>query len=103
VTILTTKTIRRAPIVRVRQPDLTPDEQANVRKAIRFLAIRLGRSELAARLGMTLPAVRASLVRTRPVSPALAIRVARVAEAKVDAVLAGEWPPEGACPHCGRG
>ena len=35
-------------------------------------------------------------------SAGMAIRVARLARVSVFDVLGGVWPPEGACPHCGR-
>lgn len=86
-----------------RASDLTPEEQANVRAAIRWLAKRHGGvRKLAALLGVSYPtANRACLKGGRP-SAALAIRAARVAGASVEAVLGGTWPPPGACPHCGR-
>ncbi len=36
------------------------------------------------------------------VSAGIALRAARLAGAPLEDVLAGRWPPAGACPHCGR-
>jgi hypothetical protein len=84
--------------------DLTDEECACVRRALRFLRTRLGGTKaLAAALGMTPGALAVAMTRNRRPSAALALRTARLAKASIDAVLRGEWPPEGACPHCGRG
>ena len=85
-----------------RSSDLTPEEQKNVRAAIRFLRTRMGGN---AKLAAALRANRASVDRgclpnSRP-SAGLALRVARVAGVPLEDVLQGAWPPAGACPHCG--
>jgi hypothetical protein len=103
---MTTKTWRRStPLAKTRTPDLTDGERANVRKALVFLRVRLGGYRpLAASLGVTAKAL--GIIggpKGRAPTVALALRVARVAKVSVEAILAGEWPPEGACPHCGRG
>lgn len=87
----------------MRAADLTPTEQGNVRKALRFLRARCGGW---AQLGkvlcfkeVTLGAIGAG---RKVASASLAVRVARLAQVGVDDVLAGRFPPAGACPHCGH-
>jgi hypothetical protein len=85
-----------------RSTDLTPEEQANVRKALHVLRQRLGGwAELGKALRVK-PATLAGHGGTRAPSAAVALRAARVAGIAVEEVLAGRWPVEGACPHCGR-
>lgn len=80
--------------------DLTKEEQANVRVALRFLRARLGGWEAVAK---ALRSHKAGLaMRDRTVSASLAVRVARFVGVKVDDLLEGEFPPEGTCPHCGH-
>jgi hypothetical protein len=86
-----------------RSADLSPEEHANVRKALRFLVARLGgRAKVAASLKVSVQALDGACysARKRP-SAALAIRTARVAGVSVEDVLAGRFPIAGACPHCG--
>jgi hypothetical protein len=86
-----------------RASDLTPEEQANVRRALLVLRTRLGGYEaLAAALRVNAHTLRYyAKAKGRP-SAGVAIRAARLAGASVDDVLAGKWPIAGACPHCGR-
>jgi hypothetical protein len=82
--------------------DLTPAEQENVRTAIRFLSKRHGTYR---DLAMAMGAKRATVLlagQKGAVSAGIALRVARVAGVPLEDVLAGKWPVEGACPHCGR-
>lgn len=82
--------------------DLTPEERANVRRAIHVLRRRHGTyRELAAMLRVRLGTLRAYGSTHWP-SAGVAVRVARLAGVPIDDVLAGRWPVEGACPHCGR-
>jgi hypothetical protein len=84
-----------------RSSDLTPEEQENVRKALRFLAVRLaGWRELAKAMGAGEPTVWKSAHRGR-VSAGLALRASRVAKVPLEDMLSAAWPPEGVCPHCG--
>ncbi len=82
--------------------DLTTEEQAHVRAALRFLRARCGGWKLAAK------AIRAdhkTLMRVangQTVSASTAIRVARFAGVGVDELLTGKFPPAGTCPHCGQ-
>lgn len=82
--------------------DLTPKEQDHVRKALRFLRARCGGwKPMADVLGFkkkTLTNVREG----QTVSPTMTLRVARLAGVTVDDLLAGKFPPPGACPNCGR-
>lgn len=83
---------------------LTKQEQANARRAMVFLRIRAGGWKA---LGEVLRLRGKSLTNAMglgsSISVDLALRVARVAEVPVSSILEGRWPPEGLCPHCGRG
>lgn len=92
----------RVPNETRRSSDLTPEEQANVRKAIHVLRRRLGSYRaLAAALRVTLSTITNQGSKRAP-SAAVAIRAARLAGVTVDDVLSGAWPKAAACPHCGR-
>jgi hypothetical protein len=82
--------------------DLTTTEQTNVRTALRFLRSRCGTwANVGKVLGYNQTAL-ANVASGRPVSPALAFRIARFAKVAVDDVLAGRFPAAGTCPHCGH-
>ena len=86
-----------------RASDLTPEEQANVKRALLVLRQRLGSL---AELAVALRANRDTLKwygsrRGRPTA-GIALRAARLAGVAVEELLAGRWPVEGACPRCGR-
>jgi len=85
-----------------RASDLTPEEQAATRRALHVLRRRLGGWEA---LGKALRVNRATLQgygsKLAP-SAGVALRAARLAGVTVEELLAGRWPVEGACPHCGR-
>ncbi len=99
--LTTTKTWKRAHLATLRRPDLTAEEIANVKRALRFMRIRCGGArQLAHFLGMTPKALACAPYR-KP-SVALALRLARCARVPLEEVLAGRWPVDGACPHCGR-
>lgn len=84
--------------------DLTDQEQANVRAAMRFLMIRAGGAKtLAAALGFSKHTLRHVRKAEKNVSPRMLLRVARLAGVGVDDVVAGRYPSDGSCPHCGRG
>jgi plasmid maintenance system antidote protein VapI len=86
----------------VRALDLTDAEQGHVRTALHFLRARCnGWRPLAKVLGTKHLTV-ARIARGRPVTPTMAFRIARLANVGVDDVLAGRFPPAGACPHCGH-
>jgi hypothetical protein len=83
-------------------PPLSDQEQANVRRAIRYLRSRLGTWVAVAR---AVRIKRATVRRLRDggrVRPYVAGKVARVAAVSIKELTAGKYPPEGTCPHCGR-
>lgn len=84
--------------------DLTKEEQEHVTAALRFLAIRFGQIKL---LAEALRCDARTICKVTggkdAISPTMAFRLARLASAGVDDVLAGRWPAPGTCPHCGRG
>lgn len=81
--------------------DLTAEEQKNVRAALRFLRVRLGAVQFAKAMHASREAIRYTLA-GKYVSASMAFRAARLAGVGVDALLAGEYPPAGTCPHCGH-
>jgi hypothetical protein len=86
----------------VNASDLSTQEQAHVRAALRFLRVRCGGWAL---LGKALRFKRTSLSKVSrgySVSASLAVRVARLARVGVDDLLGGKFPPAGTCPHCGH-
>lgn len=84
-------------------PDLTPEETANVRRALRFLRVRVGTAaKLGAAIGVPHKQIDKLCSRKGRPGVGMALRVARAAHVNVEDVLGGAWPPEGACPHCGR-
>jgi hypothetical protein len=96
VTILTKREVWRKPRPADetrRSSDLTPDEHANVKKALRFLRARRGGAvKLAVALRVNVASVEhACLTEGRP-SAGLAIRVARLAGVPVEEILSGAWP-----------
>ncbi len=80
--------------------DLTEQEQENVRTALKFLRVRCGGwAALCKVLGIkSIPKVAQG---RDAVTARLVFRVARFAHVGVDELLAGQYPSEGACPHCG--
>ncbi len=74
--------------------DLTNKEQKAVRTALRFLRLRVGAwGPLAKALRYEWDSIQKVATGKRPVTPALALRVAR---------LAGRWLSARVCPHCGH-
>jgi hypothetical protein len=83
--------------------DLSTDEQERVRVALRFLRVRAGSwKALSTALGFSECTVVNVKKRCKDVSPTMLLRVARFAGVSVDDLLAGRFPPPGACPHCGH-
>lgn len=83
--------------------DLTDEEQARVRTAIRFLGRRVGGPRtLAKALGFSPHTLRHVRKGEKNVSASMTVRIARLAAVTVDALLAGRYPPTGTCPHCGH-
>jgi hypothetical protein len=83
--------------------DLTQEEQEHVRAAMRFLAIRFGTMGLMSKaLRFQVDTLRHVMDGKESVSPTMAFRLARLAAVGVDDLLAGKYPVEGMCPHCGH-
>lgn len=82
--------------------DLTKEEQAHAREAVRFLSIRIGATAFPKAIHADPYTIRRVLDGRIPVSASLAVRVARLASVGVDDVLTGKFPPAGTCPHCGQ-
>jgi len=83
--------------------DLTAVEQANVLVALRHLRVQIGGwKPLADGLGFSRHTMRHVRMGEKNVSPAMAVRVARLVAVGVDDVLRGRFPAAGTCPHCGR-
>jgi hypothetical protein len=78
--------------------DLTPEEQGNVRAAVRCLRAKYGSWETLAKL---LRADRKTLWGKTP-GVMTAFRIARVVGVPVDDVLAGRYPGPEVCRHCGH-
>jgi hypothetical protein len=86
-----------------RSSDLTPDEQASAKAALRVLRVRLGGArQLAEALSANHATLLAALSRRGKPSAGLALRAARLAGVPLEDVLSGAWPEAGSCPHCGR-
>jgi hypothetical protein len=84
-------------------PDLSPQERENVRKAVRYLARRFGSyGKLADAMCVKETRIKYSLSGAGTVSVSVALRAAKVAKVPLEAVLAGAWPKPTSCPHCGR-
>ena len=82
--------------------DLTDDEQRHVRVALRYLRTKArGWKALAPALGFSRRTLE-NVNEGRAVSPRMAFRVARLAGVPISDLLAGQFPPAGTCPHCGR-
>ena len=93
----------RPPTETRRSSDLTPDEQANVRRALAVLVRRLGsRKALALALRVNPHTLHWYRQRRGRPTAGVAVRAARLAGVAVEELLAGRWPVEGASPHCGR-
>jgi hypothetical protein len=87
--------------------ELSPEEQANVKRALKAIRAQVGGwRPLAQRLRCSVEAVRKPAgngIRSNSVpSPGLALRAAQVAGVPVEDILSGAWPRECSCPTCGR-
>jgi len=99
--ILTTKQVWRRVPTRRRRGTLSAEAQANVRKALLFLAARCSSpDQLAEALDITLAALWKARSPRRTPSVRLAALVARAAHVNLEDVLSGAWPGD-ACPTCG--
>jgi hypothetical protein len=87
-----------------RGPDLSPEEAARVKAALRFLAKRHGTwAALAKAMNVKHVTVRHAVDKNGGVSAGVALRAARAAGVAVEDILSGAFPKPGVCPHCGRG
>jgi hypothetical protein len=83
--------------------DLTDKEQRAVRTALRFLRLRVGAwGPLAKALRYEWDSIQKVATGKRAVTPALALRVERLAGVTMDELLAGQWLSSQVCPHCGH-
>jgi hypothetical protein len=83
--------------------ELTAEEQANVRAALRVLALRVGgQPKLAKALGVSVHRLGWSMKKNGKPGAALALYAARLAAVPVEDVLSGAFPAPGACPMCGH-
>lgn len=82
---------------------LTAEQEANVRRAVDVLRIRLGSlPAVAAAMGTTRASLEHMLGARGKITAGLAVHAARLAGVPVDDVLTGAFPKPGACPMCGR-
>jgi hypothetical protein len=82
---------------------LSPEEQENGRRALRFLRFRAGGwKPMAAALGFTRKTLTNVSEKTKGVSVNLVFQIARMAGVSVEDVISGRFPPPGACLHCGH-
>jgi hypothetical protein len=82
--------------------DLSKEEEARVRAALRFLHTRVGGwAPLAKVLGFTETTL-AHVSEGRTVIASVAFRIARFVKIPVEDLLAGKFPAPGTCPYCGH-
>jgi hypothetical protein len=78
---------------------LSPEQQENVRRAMRYLTVKYGGPrKFAAALGVSYQAFWKLRNPSRAIPVRRAVLVAALAQVPVDDVLTGRWPTE--CPHC---
>jgi plasmid maintenance system antidote protein VapI len=83
--------------------DFTAKEVAHVRAALRFLRLRCGSwATLAPALRFNETTLSNIAGGHKPVTAALAVRIAKFAKVGVDDVLTGKFPQPGVCAHCGH-
>ena len=82
--------------------DLTKQEQAHVRAALRLLRVQCGGwAGVEKVIHYQMRTIR-NVMKGRMVSPTMAFRVARFFGVGIDDLLAGRFPPRGTCHHCGQ-
>lgn len=93
-----------APVKPIPPPkgDLTVEEQAAVRRALKFVRARCGGWDALAKGTRFEPQTLRSIAYGRPPGANIAVRLARFVEVPVDDVLRGRWPPKGVCVACGH-
>jgi hypothetical protein len=85
-----------------RSSELSLDEQANAKAAVRFLRVRLGSwADLAAKTDLSEAILTHSVARQSRITANVALRVARAAGVPLEDILRGAWPGK-ACPLCGH-
>lgn len=83
--------------------DFTAKEVAAVRGALRFLHLRCGTWAVLARaIGFKASTLTKVAGGHKTVTATLTVRIAKFAKVGVDDVLAGRFPAQGTCPHCGH-
>jgi hypothetical protein len=93
----------RKPRATERLDRLPPDEQANVKAALRVLRVRHGTWVVLGRMLKLHPKTLERMLgrKGKPV-PGLAIRLARLAGCSVEDVLSGAFARAAVCPTCGH-
>jgi hypothetical protein len=82
--------------------DLSPDEQANAKRALRVLRLRLGTvAALAEALSANPKTLLAAISKRGRPTAGLSLRAARLAGVPLEDMLSGAWPVAGSGPHCG--
>ena len=83
--------------------DLTPEEQKNVRTAIRLLHLKCRNWKVMARaLKIEPDSIYRVVTGSRTVTASVAFRVARLAGTSIDDLLSGRFLPAGTCENCGH-
>jgi hypothetical protein len=103
-TVLTKREAWRRPAspARERAAELTPEERANLKRALRFLRVQVGSTvKLSAALHLTARTIDRGMGARPKGSALLAMRTARLVGVPLEDVLSGAWPGP-CCPHCGR-
>jgi hypothetical protein len=102
-TILANRQVWRRAEPLAKESNLSDAEVAAVKRALRFLFVRLaGGAKLAAALRVSRQTVTRVLGPDGRPSATMVLRVARLASVSVESLLRGDFPSETACPHCGR-
>lgn len=83
--------------------DLTPNEQANVKRALRAMGqVFRSYARLARAMHAKHETVKDAAKARGRVTAGLALRLARVAQVSVETIVDGLFQPPGRCPYCGR-
>jgi hypothetical protein len=81
---------------------LLPEEETRVRAVMRVLYIRLGSwKRVAAELKVNKRSITHVVSATRRITPAFAMRVARLLGESIGDIFSGKFPRQGECPMCG--
>ena len=86
-----------------RSSDLTPEEMAYAKVALRVLRLRVGTiRQLATELSANPKTLAAALSKKGKPTAGLMLRAARIAGVPLEEILSGAWPKPNSCPRCGR-